>query len=114
MLYIDCVLGVLGLSYPSPALLQFRLGLSAGLATLLIKAMFIGMGAAAYGIANEKKWGYILALALTVTDALLLIWAFKGPFNLLRGAPLSALFAAAMVALLAHPMSRNHQRIWFK
>lgn len=116
LLYMDCVFGLLGLSGAdvSQAFLQIKLHVAAGLASLLVKLLFLGLGAAAYGIANEKKWAYLLALGLTVADALLLVWAYRGLFSLLQHAPLAALFTGARVALLVHPMSRNHQRIWFK
>ena len=116
LLYLDCVFGLLGLfgANYSQYFLQIKLHMAAGLASLLVKALFLGLGVAAYGIANEKKWAYVLALVLTCIDALLLVWGVGGLFRLLRYAPLSALFAGARVALLIHPMSRNHQRIWFK
>jgi len=90
-----------------------------GIITLLFGGLFIPLGAviiigsiaAGYGIANERKWGYILGVAMA-------LW----PFGLrvyyggsLFGADLiTLLFEVALVALLLHPQSRDYQRIWFK
>ena len=66
------------------------------LALLTIAGLAIG----GYGIANEKKWGY--AVAVAGGDVL--------GFPLL----LNLVFDGALVALLLHPQSRDYQRIWFK
>ena len=70
---------------------------------------------AAFGIANEKKWGYGLAVAAAVLQVAvhlprLGIGGALTNFNPL----LSLMFDGALVALLLHPMSRNYQRIWFR
>jgi hypothetical protein len=68
------------------------------------------------GIANEKRWGYRLAVAVTALGIYVLIRVisieglsilFDLRFILL------ALMPAAQFALLLHPMSRQHQRVWF-
>ena len=62
---------------------------------------------AGYGIANEKKWGYWLGIAVAVLDVA----------SLLRArfvSVISLLFAALLVYLLLAPRSREHARIWFK
>lgn len=67
---------------------------------------------AAYGIANERKWGYWGAVVLSIlTLAVVLLsitqgGGFAGIFNLL--------FAVVLVALLLHPMSRSYARAWFR
>ena len=65
----------------------------------------------AYGIANGKKWGYILALvvALLRLAAQLLGQTMTSALN----DPIGLMFAIALVALLAHPQSREYQKIWF-
>jgi hypothetical protein len=71
------------------------------------------MAAAGYGIANELRWGYALGLAVAIFRVvLLLLFAGSDVF----GFPLilTLLFDVALVALLAHPLSRDYQRIWFK
>ncbi len=75
-----------------------------------------GIGAGAFGIANEFKWGYVLALvASSARVALVLYFLFFATgstfqFSLL----IDLMFDIALVALIAHPQSRSHQRIWFK
>ena len=67
--------------------------------------------AAGYGIANEKKWGYYLGIGIAFAPFVLRLYYGVG---LLAGNPLSLLFEIALVALLLHPQSREHTRIWFK
>ena len=74
----------------------------------------VGCAAAAFGIANEKRWGYLLGVAMAVLQVLLIV-GLVGPTGIFQGVALiSFLFAVALVALLLHPMSRDYQRIWFK
>jgi uncharacterized membrane protein YjjB (DUF3815 family) len=75
----------------------------------------IGLVVGAFGVANDKKWGYGLAIVAAVADVLYVFyyWGIGGAltnFNPL----LSVMIGAALVALLLHPMSRNYQRIWFR
>ncbi len=72
------------------------------------------MGGGAFGIANEKRWGYALGL---VGAGLNLAYPFFLGVSLgqyLSYDPLGLMFSVALVALLLHPMSRDYQRIWFK
>jgi hypothetical protein len=71
------------------------------------------MAAAGYGIANELRWGYTLALAVAVFRVALLV-VIAGADVLGFPLILTLLFDGALVALLAHPQSREYQRIWFK
>jgi hypothetical protein len=88
--------------------IYITLGVFLGLAAL------VGCGAAAFGIANEQRWGYLLGVAMAILQVLLIV-AAVGVMGLFRGVALiSFLFAVALVALLLHPMSRDYQRIWFK
>ena len=68
---------------------------------------------AGYGIANEKRWGYGLAVGVAVLQVVVLLLFFRSDvleFPII----LSLIFDAALVALLLHPESRQYQRIWFK
>ena len=66
------------------------------------------------GIANEKKWGYALAVGASILQVLL-VFSFYGSSTFTNVfALLNFLFDAALVALLLHPMSRDYQRIWFR
>jgi hypothetical protein len=73
----------------------------------------LGLAAGGFGIANEKKWGYGVAVGAAVLQVALLL-ALVGADVL--GFPwiISLIFDGALVALLVHPMSRDYQRIWFK
>ena len=96
--YINAFFGLLSLG---------RLG---GLGLLIVA----GLGGGGFGIANEKKWGYAIALAAAILQvALYFIYGainYLDDFNVLA----NFLFDALLVVLLVHPMSRDYQRIWFK
>ena len=95
--YVDAVFGVL-----------FNSGHV--LSSLLVAACLAG---GAFGIANEKKWGYAVAVAGAVLQVVLL-FAIFGSAVFTTTVIISFLFDGALVALLLHPMSREYQRIWFK
>ena len=91
-------------------------GLLYGVATtsaLLAVFTIIGLAAGGYGIANEKRWGYGLAVIAAVVQVLGLI-AFGGSDVIKFPLLLNLIFDGALVALLLHPMSRDYQRIWFR
>jgi hypothetical protein len=77
---------------------------------LLFAAAYAGGG---FGIANEKKWGYRLAVGITVlvVGVTLLRFGLSAIFGLYV---INTMFQVALVALLLHPQSREYQRIWFK
>jgi len=80
----------------------------------LFNLLIVGcLGAGAFGIANEKKWGYAVAVGGAVLQVVLLLVVF-GASVFTSTVIISFLFDAALVALLLHPMSREYQRIWFK
>jgi hypothetical protein len=104
LFYINAVFGVLF----GQILFWFPIGLLG----------VVGAAAAGFGIANERKWGYWLGVAVagvmvTLEVALPLVLDGLGlilsPLFLI-----SALFPVALFALLLHPMSRDYQRIWFQ
>jgi hypothetical protein len=97
--YIDAVFGLLfGVITVSPLL---------GIATI------IGLAAGGFGIANEKKWGYAVAVGAAILQLgmLLLIFGLD-----VLGFPtiMTLMFDGLLVGLLVHPMSRDYQRIWFR
>lgn len=94
------------LLYLNAGLLVFYL-LLYGFGSLLGIGLAVALGFGAYGIANEKKWGYSLAIVAAVVNALLPFLVFGG-VNIL-----TLIFDVALVILLLHPMSRDYQRIWF-
>ncbi len=95
--------------FPAPGLV--RLGMTAALA------------GGAYLIANDRRWGYRLALvaALIPLAARLLLGlgiSFRydsiGATSPFAYNPIGLLFEVALVFLLLHPQSREHEKIWFK
>jgi len=74
----------------------------------------VAMGLGAFGIANEKKWGYALAVIGAVVKLGLPFYYGVTLSSYLQYDPIGFIFAVALVALLVHPMSRDYQRIWFR
>jgi uncharacterized membrane protein (DUF2068 family) len=66
----------------------------------------------AYGIANDRKWGYrlaVVAASIYVVGQALAFVTFEHNFNGI----LTLAFAVLLIVLLLHPQSRSYQRIWF-
>jgi len=101
LLYFNAVFGLLF------GTLFFVYGPLAGIAGLLAY-LFGGLG-----IANEQKWGYVLAVAVAIAAVATIIIYYGNLNDILRYGLISLLFDGALVALLLHPMSRSHQRVWF-
>lgn len=76
--------------------------------------IIVGLAAGGFGIANEKKWGYALAVAAAIVQIGALLAIFGASTFTNFSVLITFLFDAALVALLLHPMSRDYQRIWFK
>jgi len=72
---------------------------------LAVPAIFAGLG-----IANEKRLGYWAGVAVALVDVLFWIVFFTAAINVI----INLMFAAALLALLLHPMSRSYERVWFK
>ena len=76
-------------------------------------AFAVALGFGGYGIANEKKWGYGLAVTASVAWVAIVL-LFAGSDVLKFPLILNFMFDVALVALLLHRESRDYQRIWFK
>ena len=72
----------------------------------------VAYGAAGYGIANGKKWGYGLALAVAVLRLIDLV-AGGTIDSVIRHNTIELMFSVALLALVLHPQSREYQKIWF-
>ena len=83
-----------------------------GLASILGIALIAGGVGAGFGIANEKRWGYNLGLAMAFLPFALRM-AFNGVEGVFGGDIINLMFEIALVALLLHPHSRDYQKIWF-
>ena len=84
----------------------------AGLAVLIGGARI----AAGWGVANERRWGYQLAVTAAVLPFVLL-FASNTLGDILDNLLLLLLvmaFDIVLVALLLHPQSRSYQKIWFR
>jgi len=90
------------------ALLGFVFGVISGGVAGILLLLFVADIAGGYGVANERKWGYHVALVASVLPLVLLVAAgFSGGI-------FYVLFEVALVALLLHPMSRRYYKIWFR
>ena len=89
--------------------LEIIVGLLEHAAGPLFPVVLVADVAGALGVANEKKWGYVVALVAAALPFVLLITN-----NIAAGGVINILFEVALVALLLHPMSRNYYRIWFR
>lgn len=76
----------------------------------------------AYGIANELKRGYqvaVVAAFLPFIVRIIVVLQVGASFTsnlgfiLVPGDIINAIFVYALIGLLLHPQSREHQRIWF-
>jgi hypothetical protein len=70
----------------------------------------LGLGAAGFGVANEKRWGYRLGVVLAGLNVLVDLYVLViGGLAIL----LSLLFAVVLLGLFLHSQSREYERIWF-
>jgi hypothetical protein len=90
---------------------------------LMQLALTAALAGGAFLIANDRKWGYRLALAAALVPLvarLLLGLGISLRFDNIASTspleynPIGLLFEIALVALLLHPQSREHERLWFK
>jgi len=85
------------------------------LGSVVILLITVGMIAAAYGIANERKWGYRLGVVSAFGPFVItLAIATSSGIGDALAQPISLMFDVALVALMLHPMSTSYQKIWFK
>lgn len=102
ILYIRAVLGLL--FSPGPFGLAFAAAFAAG----------------GFGIANEKRWGYFLAVIVASFAAILTLLSLLSLFSLsgvgsgVGRLMINLLFDGALVAALLHQRSWEYVRIWFR
>ncbi|HLI53210.1 MAG TPA: hypothetical protein VKU88_02700 [Acidimicrobiales bacterium] len=70
--------------------------------------LVLGQVAAGLGVANDKKWGWWLGVALVAFFLALMVVTFQFVYIV------NILFYGALLALLLHPQSRNYRRLWFR
>lgn len=89
------------------------LGLAVG---LLVVASYVGGG---FLMANGRRIGYYFALFAAFSPFLLRLWILSpfpgyGLIDKLTGQDtFGVIFEIALCALLLHPHSREHQRVWY-
>ena len=97
---------------------RFSFGLVVGLVVVALHAL------SGIFMANDLKLGYKFAVAAAFSPFVLRYWAFsdleqissfKFSFydKLSGGSTLSLIFEVALCALILHPQSRSHQKIWY-
>ena len=83
---------------------------------LFVVVAFIGGG---FLMANDRKVGYKLALVAAFSPFALRIWimgwvpGFSIIDKITGNDIIGFIFEAALCALLLHPQSREHQRVWY-
>lgn len=91
-------------------------GLLGSLAGLVVIACFVLGG---FLMANDRRLGYRLALVGAFSPFILRIWVlwdvtWVSTFDKITGNNfISFVFDVALCALLLHPQSREHQRLWY-
>lgn len=91
---------------------SFGCGRSVDILRILLPAAYVG---GAYGIANERRWGYYLGIAAAcVPLSARLLFSFRTQSSPLSTDFIGLAFDIALVVLLLHTMSRSYQKIWFK
>lgn len=83
-----------------------------GFLNIIGLGIIAGLVAAGYGIANERKWGYQLGVAMAVLP-FVLRFLVGGLDGVLGTSIINLLFEILLLGLLLHEQSREHQRIWF-
>jgi len=71
--------------------------------------LMLAEGVSAFGIANERRWGYITGVVAAILYLMLIVAIIPE-----TGIIFNLIFSVALVALLLHPHSRDYQRLWFK
>lgn len=87
------------------------LGVLIGIVTVL------GHVGGAWLMANDRRLGWRIAVAAAFAPFVLRIIGYSGAGLVDRitgGSTINALFEAALCALLLHPHSRQHQRVWYR
>ena len=76
-------------------------------------ATIVGLAIGGYGIANEWKWAYAVAVVAAILQLIMLVAVF-GSDVINFPVIITLLFDGALVGLLLHPESRSSKRIWLK
>jgi hypothetical protein len=105
LLYLNAVFGLLNLLGSGAAIRASGIGL------VYYGVTIAGGVASGYGIANERKWGYLLGLGTAFFPFALSFYLVGNPF---AANPINLIFEIVLVALLLHTQTREYQKVWFK
>jgi hypothetical protein len=97
LLYISAALGVL----------------FGGFGTLALP-MAAARVAGGFGCANERRWGYYLAVGIAVLPFVLLLPYLDVVADHLLTFLINFAFDLLLVFFLLHPQTRSYQKIWFR
>ena len=97
---------------------RFAFGVVVGLIVVALHAL------SGLLMANDRKLGYKFAIVAAFSPFVLRFWAYTDLENtsgmstsvyrkLSGGSTLSLIFEIALCALVLHPQSRSHQKIWY-
>ncbi len=105
--------------FASVAFSVTRGGISGSTATLIGNLLAIcvvaGSAAAAYLIANEKKIGWRIGVAVAAAPLVaLFILIVLGDIGIAQIITVQLLFDVALMVLLLHDQTRSYEKIWFK
>lgn len=79
-----------------------------GLGFALYMLLVVAEAAGGFGVANERKWGYFIAIGAAVLPFVLIFLGYAGV------SILSLIFEIALLVALLHPMSRSYVKLWFR
>ena len=87
---------------------------------IILLVVYIGLGAGAFGTANNKRWGYLLLAVCACLAALFEILPLAN--SLITVAPIESIlfgmnrsvFPVALAAAVLHAQSREYQKAWFE
>ncbi|MEQ8841315.1 MAG: hypothetical protein RIB98_10060 [Acidimicrobiales bacterium] len=83
---------------------------------VVILLLTVGAAGGAFGIANERKWGYGLGIAAAIAPFVVraAIWQQSGLGDAIEWNVFGLVFDVALLAALFHRMSGEYQRIYFR
>jgi hypothetical protein len=118
LLYLNGFFALIGFMDKSDwtGIARIEKGLLGSLVGLIVVASFIAGG---YLMANDRRIGDRLALVAAFSPFVLRIWILWsypgwGAIDKITGNDtIGFIFEAALCALLLHPQSREHQRLWY-
>jgi hypothetical protein len=117
LLYFDGFFALIDLLDGGGEMYYLRLRYTGGLLIgLVVVCLYAGGGLL---MANERRLGYRLSVAAAISPFVINFVAYSDVgaslrYRLFGSGLISFAFNVALLALLLHPQSKEHQRIWFR